>query len=180
MKTNDNIKQKDFGQDLTKTDCPNLQTGSPENLPTHKAELKLVQQLRKNFYTNHGQQYLQSAPGHSALGQLSRLVGVLQNESAECPVGLTTSFAAVRKEIAQCMQQCLQDVPEQNRGIDAIQSLIDDYKVIQFLPDQKMSVSLEAVHLILQDNYKDSSLCFLLNLFLAGWNQLTTKVVTIY
>lgn len=122
----------------------------------------------------------QSAQAEQALGLLQRITALQQSESASYPDDLPTSFVAVERAIAQCISECLPDVPARKRGISHIQALLRDYRVVGFVPCQTPSVSLQRVHSILQDNYADSYLCRLMNILLAGFMQTQTKVITFF
>ncbi|MBU2525202.1 MAG: hypothetical protein KKC03_01185 [Bacteroidetes bacterium] len=137
------------------------------------------QKQRETPGTNPCPQGVQSAIDRSALLQLTRLTAMLPNESASYPDDLPTSFACAEKALAECISKCLADVPLQKRSTAYVQSLLRDYRVIVPVRGQNPSVSLQRVHLILQDNYQGSSLCLLFNILLAGWLGLTAKVITI-
>lgn len=110
--------------------------------------------------------------------QLNRIFEVLQNELKESQDGLSISSERVEMEIAKCISQCLQDVPLQKRNISYVQALLRLYKVVVPLQNGNHSVSLHKVHMILQDNYADSCLCGLMNIFLAGFLKSETKVIS--
>lgn len=103
---------------------------------------------------------------HSGVSQLLRLFGVLQSEEAVDPDGLPTSFVVAETLIAKCISECLSGCPSRSRGMDKILSLVRDYRVVRPLQDGSCSVSLLRIHSILQDNYKDSYLCKLLDVIL--------------
>ena len=121
-----------------------------------------------------------SAQYRNTVAELDKIFGMLPFESEERPGDLPTSFVLAEKEIARCISECLQDVSPQRRDIAHIQGLLADYRVLVFLPGKNPSVSLERLHVILQDNFQDSSLCRLMNIFLAGFGDLHTKVVTVF
>ncbi len=123
------------------------------------------------------QQSPQSHQYLSGIEGLSRIFGVLQSEEAARQDGSTISFAAVEKEIAICIAGCLSDCPVQTRHIGRIRTLLRDYRVVTPLQDGTPTVSLRRLHMILQDNFQGSYLCGLLNIFLAGHNGVTTKVL---
>ncbi|HLS12188.1 MAG TPA: hypothetical protein VK050_08500 [Flavobacteriaceae bacterium] len=141
-----------------------------------------AQLLSQLLHENHGSYCdlpsQQSVLDHSLKKQLTRLIEVRQNELRVYPDDLPTSFVNAEKALVKYIAQCLQDVSPERRDTAHLQSLLREYKVLRFLPNQKISVSLEAVYSILQDNFSDSSICNLLNILLAGWGNLTTKTIT--
>lgn len=136
-----------------------------------------LQQPNGTFDMNRNQQLNLSGQYRQAVSQLHRIFATLRNESAEYSDCLPTSFVDVEKELARCISGCLPDVPVEMRSIDQIQSLLRDYKVVRLLPDGTCSTSLHTVHVILQDNYKDSCFCQFLNLLLTGFMNTETKVI---
>lgn len=118
-----------------------------------------------------------SAEYLQAVAQLHKIFVTRRIESANYGGDLPTSFVRVEKEIARCISECLADVPVQMRNTSYTQFLVRCYKVVQLLPDGSHSVSLHKVHLILQDNYRDSCFCKLLNILLAGFMGSETKTI---
>ncbi|MFA6727378.1 MAG: hypothetical protein WCS17_04055 [Prevotella sp.] len=133
------------------------------------AETKHPQLPSETFGKTLNQQDRLLAEYLQATEQLRKIFEMRQIELISYKGDLPTSFVYVEKEIARCISGCLTDVPEQKRNTSHIQSLVSLYKVVQILPDGSHSVSLHKVHLILQDNYKDSCFCKLLNILLAGF-----------
>lgn len=122
------------------------------------------------------QQYI-SAEYLRAVKWLHEIFVMRQSESVNYEGGLPTSFVRVEKEIARCISECLADVPAQMRSASYIRSLVRAYRVVQPLPDERHSVSLRKVHLILQDNFEGSCFCKLLNILLAGFMGSETKTI---
>lgn len=117
-----------------------------------------------------------------AVAQLHEIFEVLPNELVGCPGGLPTSFVRVERTLARCIAGCLPDVPEQNKGIDYLQSLLHAYKVVRLVRGYRKSptVSLERVHSLLKDNYLDSCFCVFFDIMLSGYMGVRTKVITFY
>ncbi len=141
------------------------------------AETRRPQLPSEIFGTIPNQQDRLSAEYLQATEQLRKIFETRRIELASCKGGLPISFVCVEKEIARCISGCLADISEQKRNISHIQSLVSLYKVVQILPDGSHSVSLHKVHLILQDNYKDSCFCKLLNILLTGFMGSETKTI---
>lgn len=147
-------------------------------IPPLTAEAQaLLQSLHENGGRSLHQQSLLSIEYRQAALLLPRIFEVLQLEVVENRDDLPTSFVDVENEIAKCMQVCLKDAPVRKRRIEYIQSLVADYRVVSVVLGKNPSVSLHKVHLIVQDNFPNSSLCLLLNILLAGWRDVTTKVI---
>lgn len=122
--------------------------------------------LQENFDKNHCPQYSRYQEYRSGISQLSQLFEVLQSEEVAAGDGLSTSFAYVENQIAQCISVCLSDCSSRSRNMRRILSLVRDYRVVRPLRDGSCSVSLLRIHSILQDNYKGSYLCMLFDIFL--------------
>ena len=120
--------------------------------------------------TNLYQQYGQLPEYRGVMCSLNRLFAMLHSESKGFEGDLPISFEFVEKEISECISKCLGDCLEQKRNSSTILSLLRDYKVVRPLLDGSPSVSLFQIHLILQDNYKDSSLCKLFDLLFIKCN----------
>jgi len=118
-----------------------------------------------------------SAEYLQAIEQLRRIFDKRRVELVDYRGDLPTSFVCVEKEIVRCIAGCLTDIPAQRCNTSRIQSFVRLYKVVQILPDGSHSVSLHKVHLILQDNYKDSCFCKLLNILLTGFMGSETKTI---
>ena len=162
---------------MSKKDYQNPQTeNSTAQILTVEALRRELQQ-NENLDKNHHQQFQPEAQYQKGIEQLYRIFSMLRSEAKADLDSSATSFACVEKEIAKCISECLQDVPPYIHDIDSIQSLLKDYKVIQFDSDQNPSVSLHRIHVILQDNYKDSSLCRLFNICITGFMGINTKVI---
>jgi len=125
------------------------------------------------------QRSLQEVRAHSASLQLRTILEALPNEESALGDDLPTSFVDVENRVAKCISECLRDVPSQRRGIERVQSLLRSYKVVRPLRGGTQSVSLHRVHVILQDNFPDSWLCFLMNMTMAGWMNTTSMTVAI-
>lgn len=166
--------------DFEQMDSYNHQKGNEQEDAVEKDLIKPLQQLNEISDTIQNPQCKQSAELYQGIQQLHYLSGVLQNEVTDYPCDLPTFFASAETQIAKCIFECLGDFHEENSSIEKILSLIKDYKVVRLLPEEKHTVSLHKVHLILQDNYPDSSLCSLFNLLLCGINNGTSKVITFY
>lgn len=123
-------------------------------------------------------QFVLSALYPVGIDLLSRIFEVLPGESANYPDDLPTSFVAVENEIARCISGCLRDVPKRKRDISYIQGLLRVYRVVRIVPGQNPTVSLGRVHTILQDNYKDSCFCKLMNILIVGFMNTEPKVIT--
>lgn len=108
----------------------------------------------KNPYRLSGQ-YRRCQTG---MKELSRIIGVLQNEEEALRGGLSTFSEFVEREIAKCISECLSSFDGQKQDSRHILSLLKSYKVVRPLPVGKCSVSLLQIHLILQDNFQDSFL----------------------
>lgn len=169
-----------FNWDFEQTDSYSLQKGKEKEDVVKKDQIKPLRQLNEISGMIQNPQYKQSAELSQGIQQLHHLSGVLQNESVDYPYDLPTSFASAETQIAKYISECLEDSHEENSNIEKILSLVKDYKVVRLLPEEKHTVSLHKVHLILQDNYPDSSLCGLFNLLLCGRNNGTPKVITFY
>lgn len=117
---------------------------------------------------------------HFGISELSRILEVLQSEEQARLGGLSTSFDGVENAIAICMSQCLSDCSEQKKSIPYILSLLKDYKVVSPLQDGSPCVSLQRIHVILQDNFEGSSFCKLLNILLAGHLGVAIKTIDFY
>lgn len=109
--------------------------------------------------------------------QLQRIAEMLLNELAIDQDCLPTSLLDVERELARCISKCLSDVPEQKRSIPRIQALLHDYTVVVPLRGSGQTVSLGRIHLLCQDNYKDSCFCKLLNILLAGYMNCETLTI---
>lgn len=160
-------------------DYQNPQKGTQKTRSRVTREQAHQQQPSETSGKNRDLQYWQSAINRSALLQLNRLFAMLPNEATSYADDLPTSFDRAERAIAQCIAECLADVPSQKRSTAYVRSLLRDYRVLVPVRGQNPSVSLERVHSILQDNYPNSSLCMLFNILLAGWLNLNTKVITI-
>ncbi|WP_443937060.1 hypothetical protein [Pedobacter sp. MW01-1-1] len=163
---------------LKRRGSQNHEKGNQGNNSQKKAQRGRQQKPHENYGTNLRQQYEQLAQLNQGISQLLRIVEVLPNESTSYPDDLPTSFVAVEMAIAKHIYECLQDVPKRKRDISLLLTFLRLYKVVRFVPGKNPTVSLQQVHLILQDNYKGSSLCSLFNIFLAGFMVTTTKVIT--
>lgn len=111
---------------------------------------------------------------------LRHLFAMQQNEIPNYQGDLPTSLLSCERAVAKYMSECLQDCPSHKRDISYISTLLRDYKVVLPVRGQSPSVSLGKVHLILQDNYKGSSLCSLFDLLLGCTNLAQPKVIIIY
>lgn len=109
--------------------------------------------------------------------RLQRIAEMLLNELTINPDCLPTSLLAVERELAICISECLSDVPEQKRNTHRIQVLLHDYKVVVPLRGSGQTVSLNRIHLLCQDNYKNSCFCKLLNILLAGFMNCETLTI---
>ena len=109
---------------------------------------------------------------------LTRIIEMLPNELTKRPDVLPISFVNVEMEIARCISECLLGFPAQKRNISTVLSYVQDYKVVRPVSGQNPSVSLLQIHVILQDNYKGSSLCMLLDIMLGEFKKTTTKTIT--
>jgi len=109
--------------------------------------------------------------------ELARIFEVLRSEEDSHSDSLFTSSVAVETVLAKYIAECLSDCSAQMRNTSHILSLLRDYRVVIPLQDGSHTVSLRRLHLILQDNFQDSCLCGLLNIFLAGSMGVTTKVI---
>lgn len=165
---------------LQKTDCQNPQKENPIAEMTVSMVQAHLQQQYETYDTIRNLQPRQSPEYRSSIGQLRRIFEVLQDELKDYQGDLPTSFARVETELAKCISGCLVDVRPQRRDIDYIRSLLRDQQVIVPLRCGKPSVSLHKVHLILQDNYKDSYLCELFNILIAGFMGVETKVINFF
>lgn len=143
---------------------PRKETLSKECLPA--MALRHLHMLQENFDKNHCPQYSRCQEYRSGISQLSQLFEVLQSEEEVAGDGLSTSFAYVENQIAQCISVCLSDCSSRSRNMRRILSLVRDYRVVRPLRDGSCSVSLLRIHSILQDNYKGSYLCMLFDIFL--------------
>ncbi len=143
-----------------------------------KNQSKHLQQLNEIGDMIQNPQYKQSDVLVSGIQQLHYLSVTLQNEGLDSVDGLSISFASVEIQIAKCISECLGYSPEQNKYVSQILKFVKDYKVVQSLPGKRHTVSLHKVHLILQDNYSNSSLYGLFSLLLCGRNNGVTKVIT--
>jgi hypothetical protein len=135
------------------------------------------QSKNENPCTSLHRQHLLSAQYSRGISQLCRIFEAMQNEAVDYEGDLPISFVSVEREIAKCISGCLSDFPVQKRDISRIQSLLRDYKVVVPVRGQNPTVSLHKVHLILQDNYKGSSLCKLFNMLLGCSDNVNAKVV---
>lgn len=109
--------------------------------------------------------------------ELSGIIGVLQTEEVVLPGDSSTSSVDVEIEIAKCISRCLSDFDGQTKDIAHILSLVKTYGVVRPLPERKCSVSLQQIHLILQDNFEGSWLCKLLNIFLGCYPNVEAKTI---
>ncbi|HOE05969.1 MAG TPA: hypothetical protein PLZ52_12195 [Bacteroidales bacterium] len=125
-----------------------------------------------------GQQWYLHMQFAQGIAQLNTIFEVLRSETVNNRGVCSTLAHDVETQLAKCISQCLADSPEQKRDISQILAFLKSYKVVQSLPKRKPSVSLHKVHLILQDNYPDSYLCGLMNILLAGFMNVQTKVIT--
>lgn len=165
---------------FVKKDSDTPQTERQTKDVATKEQTLPLQQLREIGDMIQNPQYKQSAALCSGILQLHHLSGLLQSEVVDYPCDLPTSFASAEIQIAKYIAECLGGSPERNQDMQEILSLIKDYKVVRLLPEGKHSVSLHKVHLILQDNYPNSSLCALFNLLICGRNHGVAKVITFY
>lgn len=133
-----------------------------------------------NYGMSHHSQDMLFRQYYSGVSQLQRIFAALQTEVIHHPGNSPTSFACVENRIAKCICGCLQDVPERSRHIGRIQSLVAEYKVVQPVMGlhQKPTVSLLSVFVLLQDNYPNSCLRKLFDVFIAECGNVTTKTVT--
>ena len=143
-------------------------------------ETKLWPQPYETDDKNHDRESQIEEEGHRAMLQLQKILAMLRIELTVRPDDLPTSFVVVETAIATCISECLTDVPAQKRSTSYILSLLRDNKVVVPVRDGNPTVSLHKVHVILQDNFPDSFLCMLMNIFLAEWLNTTSKVVTFF
>lgn len=162
-------------------DFQNLQKGSDSEGSRLLVEQVLPELQHEIHDKSHDQQYQLLDEFQRSICSLHRIFEVQRNETASYPDDLPTSFASVETEIAKYISKCLADVAEHSRKISDIQALLRANRVVVLLRDQSCSVSLHRLHVILQDNYQDSCLCKLLNVFLAGFIfTKTTQIANIH
>lgn len=109
--------------------------------------------------------------------QLSKIFDMLPVESAKCPDDLTTWHDSVVKELAQYIARFLFDESEQKRRILALTRLINEYKVVQFVHQKNLTISLHRIHVLLQDNFPSSFFCDFLHLALIGRSNIQSKTI---
>ena len=158
-------------------DCQNHQMGIDKMDRKTTAELKHWQKLHENDGRTRYPESTLSVKHRSANRMLQRIFEVLPNELIDYPDDLPTSFVAVETEIARCISGCLADAPEQMRDISYIQSLVRDYRVVSPVRVGNPTVSLHAVHLIVQDNFEGSCFWKLLNILATGFMNTETKLI---
>jgi hypothetical protein len=129
---------------------------------------------------NRDLQYRLLGEYRQGVARLHRIFEALHNELTEYPGDLPTSFFLAESEIAKCISGCLQDVREQNECIPDILSLVRGYGVVAPVRAGNPTVSLDRLHLLLQDNFPDSCLCRLLNIFLSEFMNVHAKVISFY
>lgn len=156
----------------------NPQTEKEEKAVLQTHLIMLEQQSNETADKNHYQQSRLAVSYRLGVQQLNLIFEVLSNELKEYQGDLPTSFVSVENAIAKYISKCLHDVPDKKRGISHVQALLREYKAVRCVRGESPSVSLLAVHLILQDNYRGSSLCKLFNVFLAGHLGVITKTIT--
>ena len=109
--------------------------------------------------------------------QLHRITELLRRESAGYPDDLPTSFVRVENEIAKYISGCLSDVDEQSRDISDILTLLRCNRVLVHVHGETPSVSLDQLYILLQDNFPNSYLCNLFNLFIDGFSKVQPKTI---
>lgn len=108
---------------------------------------------------NHDQQSSKGLEGHRLNSLILHIAEVRQNEVKGFQGDLPTSLQGVEMDLAQCISQCLHDLPLQKRNTSVVLNLLRQYKVLIPLSDQKrMSISLAKLEILIQDNYRDSFL----------------------
>ena len=158
--------------------------GQMANSETVTSQLDLAQHHTLKNGTcgmNRHQSHKGLAPYRFANNKLQRIIEAHQNESKVCRDCLPTSFVSFENQLAIHISGCLQSDGDKISDISQIQSLLSEYKVVRFLEGspQRLTVSLDAVYLILQDNYKDSSFKQFFDVFLGEYGDVISKVVTI-
>ncbi len=113
----------------------------------------------------------------TGIAQLSQIFAVLQTEEEARQAGLSTSLPHALTEAERYISECLADLLQGIRGTSQIPSLLREYGVVIPLPDGRSSVSPFQIHLILQDNFQDSSLCRLFNVMFGCYPKAASKTV---
>lgn len=163
-----------------KKDYQNPQTGSARTETLIK-EVPAQMLLQNEIHgKNLDQQYILLDEFRRGMLQLNKIFEVRQNELTSYPDDLATSFACVEMEIAKCISGCLPYSEQENQDIDLCLSLVRDYRVVVPVRGQNPTVSLHRFHLILQDNFPDSYLTKLFNIFLLGFEAVQPKVITFF
>lgn len=165
------MKRKDYQSPQTETQAASNQALSP---------LQHSQIWNEIGDMSRSQEQRQTQPLLGANLMLQHLFAMQQNEIPNYQGDLPTSLLSCERALAKYMSECLQDCPSHKCDISYISTLLRDYKVVLPVRGQSPSVSLGKVHLILQDNYKGSSLCSLFDLLLGCTNLAQPKVVIIY
>lgn len=121
--------------------------------------------------------YMLSVQHLQGMSQLNAIIEVLRNEQVARSYGSAISFDFVETAIARYISQFLCDFRGKKNGMKSVLKHVKSYRVVQSVAGQTPSVSLHRVHVILQDNYRGSSLCSFFDLFL-GNSAYKSKVIT--
>lgn len=168
-KTKANLKKKDYQSPQKET---HKFSNSPKDFPLPEQIWNEIDDMNQN------QAHYQHQQPVKEIQMLQKILEVQQNEIQDYQGDLPTSLLFAEKEVVKYISECLQDDSASINDISCIPTLVRDYKVVSPVRGQIPSVSLRKIHLILQDNYKDSSLCKLFNLLLGCSKILQTKVIT--
>lgn len=189
-KTDDIILFQQLGERMTKEqetggmagqimDCRNPQKETTQKETYIESDKDLLQKLCESLCMDLPfQEYLKSRIFRQGIQQLIRIIELQQTES-EVGLGvLSTSSDYVEKEIAKHTIECLGNSDAQTQDTASFLSLLKDYRVVQSLDPRDSSVSLLRLYSILQDNYKSSPLCGLLDIFITEKYDVKSKIIT--
>jgi hypothetical protein len=127
---------------------------------------------------SHGQQFRLLAEYQQANRRLLRIVEAQQDELTKYPDDLPTAFVRAETELARCIEALTDDCVKPTQDIGYLRGLLRDYKAVGLLRDGTPTISPDAVFLILQDNFPNSSLRNLFNLLFADFNNSLAKVIS--
>lgn len=177
------LKMKKFGyfsrptRPLKTNVANHRETGKGSSSLFFEKQQKLQQKLGEIYGKTHDLQLGQLDQVNSSVQQLSRIIAMMQTESTPVRGDLPTSFVPAAMKLAKCISQFLEYENQQNADIQSVLTYLNDYKALTCLPNGKYLLSPHKVHLILQDNFQDSSLTLFFNILFAGWINTETKSI---
>lgn len=147
--------------------------------PCSELTEKHQEKLSEIFDMIHDPRCKQSVHYNSLIGQLHALLATLQNETT--PIQDTPAIAStdVEMDLTRHILKCLKGDGLQISSILPVLKHLHDYKVLADLPHQKKSISPQKVHLILQDNFPNSSLTNFMNILFSGDENTVCKSITL-